>query len=88
MWAYRHPPHARSECELAAVRRRADDVDGAGEGHLPLDPLDGGNDALAGNGALHEDDLAVVPADHPAAGGGLLDRQFETLSWLERHGYS
>ncbi len=71
-----------------AVGRSVDDVDGAGERHLTLDPLDGGHDALAGNGALHEDHLAVVPGDHPSAGGGLLDRQLESLSWLERHGYS
>ena len=72
----------------AAVRRCRDDVDGGGEGHLTLDPLDGGHDPLAGNGALHEDHLAVVAGDHPSARGGLLDRQFELLSWLEWHGYS
>ena len=71
-----------------AVWRCADEIGGAGEGHLPLHPLHGGNDTLAGNGALHEDHLPVVPGDHPAAGGRLLDRQFQTLSWLERHGYS
>jgi hypothetical protein len=29
-----------------------------------------------------------VPADHPAAGGRLLDLQFQSLSRLQRHGYS
>ena len=71
---------------LDAIGGRFQDFHGAGESQLALDPLDGGKDALTRNGALDEDHLAVVTADHPAAGGRLLDGQFQSLSRFQRHG--
>src|SRR5262249_47368028 len=44
------------------------------------DALDQGGDLFAWNDAGHEDDLTVGASDHPAAGGGLFNRQTDRLT--------
>jgi hypothetical protein len=73
---------------LAAIWRGLHDLDRGGEGNLTLGLLDDGLHPLARDCSLHEDHLAVVPGNHPAAGGRLLHCQVEPLSGLQRHGYS
>ena len=60
---------------LAPVRRRLLDRDRVGVRDALGHAIDARLDALAGDRAPDEDDLAAGARDHPAAGRGPLDRQ-------------
>ena len=64
-----------------AIGRRLDHLARDGVSHALLRALDPRVDPLARNRAAHEHDLPEMARDHPPAGGRLLDRQLDLLSF-------
>ena len=67
----------------APIGRRVPHLDDSCKGQAPFAPLDPCDHVLTRHGTRHEDDLPVVPGDHPAARGRLFDGKLEFLSWGE-----
>jgi hypothetical protein len=76
-------PAASPVGHRAPVRRRLEHVDGLGIEHALAAALDARRHALTGDRVPDEDDLPLVPREHPAAGGRLLDLEREHRAGLD-----
>jgi hypothetical protein len=65
---------------LSASRRGLFDGNGVCVHHAFADALDDRGDPFAGDSAGHEDNLAIKPSDHPAAGGRFFDGEGNPLT--------